>query len=194
LAEKQQTAEKQRHDDEMARVHLETAKAAEEAAKATERTAVLEREAALLRFQLDQEIQKRAPRPPLTPEQKSAMLDELRGKILEIAIVVQNDPEAQIFAIQFFMLFQEAGAKIYLPEPPREDKWYAPAGLIMYSPLGTNVDILKDDPLYRALKRANLFGGTTSGPFVSGQLRGPIPMLIHGYNGPVLYIGQKPPF
>jgi hypothetical protein len=87
------------------------------------------------------------------------MLDELRGKVQKIMIVIQNDPEEQAFALQFFILFQDAGAILYGAEPPRADKWYAPAGLIMYSPMGTSEAALKDDPLYRALKRANLFGG-----------------------------------
>jgi hypothetical protein len=147
-----------------------------------------------LRLELDREVQKRAPR-FLTENQKQEMLAELKGKIPEIAIVVQNDLEAQAFSVQFVILFQDAGAKpIYMPEAPREDRWFAPAGLVMYSPLGQNEDQLKDDPLYRALKAANLFGGTTSRPFVSPQIRGPVPTLIPGYNGRVLYIGQKSPF
>jgi len=177
LVAQQQDETQRQHDEEMARLHLETAMANEEAAR--------------LRLALDREIQKRAQR-VLREEQKTAMISELRGKISEIAIVVQNDIEAQAFAIQLEGAFLEI--KMYVPEPPREDKWFAPAGLIMYSPLGTNEDTLKDDPLYRALKAANLFGGTTSRPFLSPQLRGPIPAVIPGYNGHVLYIGQKSPF
>jgi hypothetical protein len=180
LIAQEQLAAGRRHDEEIARLNLETA-------KATER-------AALLKLQLDQEIQKRAPR-FLSEDQKASMLAELRGKIPEIAIVVQNDLEAQAFAIQFFLLFQDAGAKpVYAPEAPREDRWFAPAGLMMYSPLGTNEDQLQDDPLYRALKRASLFGGLASSPFLSPQLRGPTPSLIPNYSGRVLYIGQKSPF
>jgi hypothetical protein len=179
LTEQQQAATNQRHDEEMARLHLETAQA--------------NAQAALLKFQLNQEIQKRAPR-FLSDAQKTAMLAELRGKIPEIAVVVENELEAKAFSIQFFVLFQDAGAKVYAPEPPPADRWFAPAGLMMYSPLGQNDDQLKDDPLYRALKAANLFGGTAGRPFVSPQLRGPIPVEIPGYNGHVLYIGEKSPF
>lgn len=180
LVAQQQDATQKSYDKEMARLHLETAQA--------------NAQAALLKFQLNQEIQKRAPR-FLTEDQKAAMLAELKGKIPEIAIVTQNDPEAQAFALQFVGLFQDAGAHpIYVPEPPREDRWFTRVGVAIYSPAGSNEDQLKDDPLYRALKRANLFGGTASKPFLSLQLRGPDPGVISGYNGHVLYIGQKSPF
>jgi hypothetical protein len=179
---------------------IAAANALGEAAKRDAATANLE--AARLRWQLDQEIQKRAPR-FLSEEQKSGMLAEMKGQIPVIALVVQNDLEARAFSFQFVSLFQDAGAKpIYAPEAPPEDKWWAPAGLMMYSPTGTNEDTLKDDPLYRALKAANLFGGTTARPFISGSPRPvltgqpPVPVLpeIPGYNGHVLYIGQKSPF
>jgi hypothetical protein len=180
------------HDSEsqMASLNIEAGQARERAGKLEERAASLEIEAATLRLQLDREIQKRAQR-VLTDDQKAAMLAELRGRTQEIAIVVQNDLETRAFSIQFLVLFAEAGAKTYAPEPPREDKW---SDLLMYSPLGQNEDQLKDDPLYRALKAANLFRGTTGGPFVSPQVRGPVPILIQGYSGRVLYIGQKSPF
>jgi hypothetical protein len=166
LAAIEQEAKDKRHDEEMT-------KAQHDAALAIERAAGLEREAAILHLELDREIQKRAQR---------------------IAIIVENDIEARAFSIQFFGLFGEAGAKMYAPEAPPADKWFAPAGLIMYSPVGSNEAQLKDDPLYRALKAANLFGGTTGSPFLSGELRGPIPAIIPGYSGHVLYIGEKSPF
>lgn len=186
LAAIEQEAKDKRHDEEMT-------KAQHDAALAIERAAGLEREAAILHLELDREIQKRAQR-ILTDAQKIAMLAELKGKISEIAIIVENDIEARAFSIQFFGLFGEAGAKMYAPEAPPADKWFAPAGLIMYSPVGSNEAQLKDDPLYRALKAANLFGGTTGSPFLSGELRGPIPAIIPGYSGHVLYIGEKSPF
>jgi hypothetical protein len=120
------------------------------------------------------------------------MIAELQGKLVEIAIVTQNDIEAEAFAAQLFGVFQ--GMKIYAPEPPREDKWFAPSSLIMYSPLGADEISLKNDPLYRALKAAHLLDGTTSGPFLSPQLHGPIPAKIPGYSGHVLYVRQKSPF
>lgn len=160
------------------------------AAEANERAANLENEAALLRLRLEHEIKKHSLR-FLDDKQKAAMLDELRGTLQEILLVVQNDPEAHAFSVQLAALFEDAGAKVRSFQPPRADKWWAPAGLIMYSPTGET----EADPLCRALKRANLFGGTMGGPFTSGQLPGNAPpILIHGYCGHVLYVGQRPPF
>jgi hypothetical protein len=124
LVEQEQTAEKQRHDEEMARVHRGTA-------QANERAAELAKETALLQYQLEQERQKRAQR-LLTDAQKAAMISALRGTLSEVMLVTQNDPEAQALAIQLMSVFSEAGVKMYAHEPPREDKWFAPAGLIMY--------------------------------------------------------------
>lgn len=170
------------------------AEANKAAARAAERTAGLEKEAAILRVQLDQEIQKRTQR-FLSDEQRTAMIAELRGKLKEIAVVTQNDIEANAFAMQLITVFSEAGVGICWLDPPRADKWFAPAGLLMYSPLGANEDQLGDDPLYRALKAAKLFGGTTSRPFLSPQIQGQIAApLIEGYRGNVLYVGQKSPF
>jgi hypothetical protein len=168
-------------------------KAGETAGNALVRAAELEREAAILRLQLNREIQKHAQR-LLTDEQRESMISELRGKLTEIAIVTQNDPEAQAFSVQLLSVFSSAGIKMYAPEVPREDKWFAPAGLMIYSPVGSTEDQLKGDPLYRALKAANLFGGTMGAPFVSGQPRIPDLPVIQGYKGRVLYIGQKSPF
>ena len=169
------------------------AKADGESAKvvaATANQAAAEANARALEAQLALEKYK-APR-ILSDEQKAAMITELHGKMSEIAIVTQNDIEANAFAMQLNSVFSEM--TILAPEPPGEDKWLSPAGLMMYSPLRSNEDELKDDPLYRALKAANLFGGTTSRPFLSPQLRGPAPTVIQGYNGHVLYVGQKSPF
>ena len=161
------------------------------AATSKERTATLEVEAARLRLELDREIQKRAQR-LLTEEQRSAIRDGLKG-MKEIAVVIQHDLETRAFALQIIAAFPE-GLTIYSPEPPREDKWFAPAGLVMYSPRGHTEEQLKDDPLYRTLKSANLFGGFTSQPFLSPELRGPVPTVIPRYAGHVLYVGQKSPF
>jgi hypothetical protein len=191
LVEQEQTAEKQRHDEEMARVHRDTA-------QANERAAELAQETVLLQYQLEQERQKRAQR-LLTDAQKAAMISALRGKLSEVMFVTQNDPEARAFADQLMSVFSEAGVKMYAHEPPREDKWFAPAGVIMYSPVSANEDELQDNPLYRALKATNLWGGTMGQPFTSGQPRflpgsSPVFPIIQGYRGDILYVGQKSPF
>ena len=186
--------ELQRRSDEI------VAEAKTIAAQANERAAELARETATLQWQLEQQRQKLAQR-LLSPEQKAAMISALRGKLSEVMLVIQNDPEANAFAMQLMTVLAEAGVKMYGHEPPREDRWFAPAGLMMYSPVGTNEDQLQNEPLYRALKAANLFGGTMGQPFTSGQ-----PTLIHspdepptfalitGYADDILYVGQKSPF
>lgn len=158
-------------------------------AESNERAATLEKEAAVLRWQLDREIQKRAQR-LLTDEQKAALLAELRGKIGDVNIVVQRDVEAQAFAMQLEIVLQEAGAVWHPYQMTAGEMLPAPAGLVMYKPGGaTNEADMKDDPLYRALKAANLFGGFTSSPFLSiEQPMGPrLPPDQH-----ILYVGQKP--
>jgi hypothetical protein len=157
--------------------------------EANERAAGLERETASLRLQLEREVQKRAPR-WLTDEQKAVLTNELRGKIPSITFVVQNDPEAQLFAIGFEIALQDAGAKLLLASPPGDDKWPISSGLIMHKP-GDQSDI-EGDPLCIALKKIGMFGGTASKPFTSPVVKSPnAPLLPDGY---ILYIGQKPLF
>jgi hypothetical protein len=173
----------------------ESKKANEEIAKANATAATANRETAGLRLQLEREVQKRAPR-QLTENQKSALTETLRGKVQEVTFVVQEDLEAQAFALQIQIAIQEAGAKLFLASlPPGELLTPAP-GLVMYSPNGQSEEELKDDPLFLALKKARLFGGTTSKPFASFKVNpakpGPWPVLpINGY---VLYVAQKAPW
>jgi hypothetical protein len=176
----------------IANANVELGRANEAIAVATANAATANMEAARLRLELDREIQKRAQR-LLTDEQRSAIREGLAG-MKEIAVVVQHDLEAEAFALQIMTSFPE-GLRIYGPKPPGEDKWFAPAGLLMYSPAGQTEKELKDDPLYRTLKAANLFGGITGQPFLSPNARGPmLPPVIQGYTGHVLYVGQKSPF
>jgi len=72
---------------------------------------------------------------------------------------------------------------------------------MMYSPVGSNENQLENDPLYRALKVANLFSGTMAQPFTSGQPalvrhsdQPPTFALMEGYVGDILYVGQKSSF
>jgi hypothetical protein len=177
----------------------ETAKASEGAAlaneragQANERAAALEREAAQLRYQLDAEIQKRAPR-RLTDEQITAMKEELKGRVRDVTIATQADWEARRFGLDISIIFQEAGAVVHPFDLPPGDIFTAPAGLVMYSPKGQGEGELKDDPVYKALKRANLFGGTTAKPFATLTLRPNTPELLVPPDGYVIYIGQKLP-
>jgi len=112
LTEQQQTDERRRHDDEMTRVRRDTA-------QANERAAELAKETATLQWQLEQQRQKLAQR-QLRPEQKSAMIAELRGKLSQILLVTQNDIETNAFSVQLMSVFSEAGVRMYAHEPPRE--------------------------------------------------------------------------
>jgi hypothetical protein len=132
-------------------------------ANTLERAGKLEREAAGLRLELDREVQKRAQR-LLTEEQRSAISEELRGKISEIAIVVQHDLETRAFSLQI-MPALPPGTTIYAPEPPREDKWFAPAGLIMFSPTGSTEEQLRDDPCIAPSRRQTYSEGLPASPF-----------------------------
>jgi hypothetical protein len=89
------------------------------------------------------------------------------------------------------MVLSEAGISMRKFAPPPSDKWWAPNGLVMYSPNGSNEAQLTKDPLSVALKAANLYGGLTSAPFPSPQQ---LTSLISGYNGYILYIGEKSPW
>ena len=167
------------------------ATANENAAYANERAATLELKATQLKSELDREIQKHAAR-RLSDEQIAILSKDLKGKISEIAFVVQNDLEAKAFARQ--LLSAIPAAKIFDVEPPREDRWFGEPGVVIYRPGSTGQNELKDDPLYTALHRANLFGGTAAKPYTSLQFRGPSPALIPNYDGYVIYVGQRSPF
>jgi hypothetical protein len=162
------------------------------AGAANERAAGLEREAARLHFQLDQEIQKRAQR-ILTDEQKAMMTAELRGKIPEINVVVQRDIEARAFALQLEIVFQAAGMTIHPYELPAGDVPPATTGVLMYKPgIIPDTAANQDDPLYATLKKVGLAGGIVSRPFASLELTPHTPLLpVDTYT---VYVCQKSPF
>lgn len=170
---------------EIAKANAEIAKAQATVAEANQRTVVLQ-------IQLEQERQKRAPR-ALTDEQKEALLSELRGRLPEVTFAVQRDLETRAFALQLQIVFQEAGVTIHPYDLPSGDLLAAPAGVVMYKPGGAiSEDDLKDDPLYKALEKAGLFGGFVAKPFATLSLSPNTPLLPT--NGHVLYVGQKLPW
>jgi hypothetical protein len=158
---------------------------------AKERAAELELQTAGVRLELEREIQKHAPR-TLTDEQKAILISELRGKVPKVIFVVQRDLESRWFALQLEIVFQDAGAKLSVSEMALGEIMPIPAGVLMYKPGGTtSEDELKNDPLYNALKRAHLFGGTAARPFASLE-RGPQgPMLPSDVY--IVYVSQKLP-
>ena len=184
------------HDREMAQLNQRAADTSASAAAANERAATLEKEAATLRWQLDQEIQKRAPR-LLTDQQKAILTAELRGKISKVTFVVQRDLEAKAFEIQFMGAFQDAGIALSHVDMPPGEQLFVPNGVLMYSPrvrAGTTEE-LEGDPLYAALQKAKLFGGTATQPLIAtgfpyGLPSGP---RLHA-DEYIVYIGQKSPY
>ena len=163
----------------------------QEIGKAKERAAELELQTAEVRLELEREIQKHAPR-TLTDAQRSILITELRGKIPKVNFVVQKDLESRWFALQLEIVLQDAGAKLSVFEMAPGEIMPIPAGVLMYKPGGTiGEDELKNDPLYNALKKGHLFGGTAAQPFASLE-RGPQgPMLPS--DAYIVYVGQKLP-
>jgi len=168
---------------DIANANAKIAAANEGAAKANERAALLEKEAATLRTKLDEEIQKRQWRS--VGGLGHILYSDLRGKISEINLVVQKDAEAKNFGAQLLLAFSSAEIKI---------NWYElPAGqtlpldrLALYVP----GDAEQQDPLFMALKKADLLGGTFHHPYASleDQIRNPVflPKDIH-----TIYVGQR---
>ena len=143
LAEKdsQLTADLKGTDEKISAANERAAKADEgagiankAAGDANERAAVLEQKAAALRWQLEQEIQRRAPR-ILSDEQKVILVSELRGRIPKVTFVVQRDLESEGFALQLEVIFQEAGAQLFVARMPPGEFRFIPTGVLMYKPL-----------------------------------------------------------
>jgi hypothetical protein len=106
--------------EETAKALEGAARANERAGQANERAAALEKEAAQLRYQLDAEIQKRAPR-RLSDEQIAALKEELKGRIRDVTVAPQADWEARRFAMDIELVFQEAGAIVHPFDLPPGD-------------------------------------------------------------------------
>ncbi len=180
---------------DLGRANAEIARAHESTANLQKTTADARAHTVALEVQLELERQKRAPR-VLTDEQREILVAELKGKLSRVTVAVQADLESRAFAQQLYIAFSEAGVGISPFDLPPGDLHVAPAGLMMYRPGGAvSEDDMKDDPLYKALKRANLFGGFTSKPFarltfdVSSLAQPLIPWAGH-----VVYVGQKQPW
>ena len=148
---------------QVAEAKREGIEAGKTAGNALVRAAELEKEAARLRLELDREIQKRAQR-LLTDEQKEILVSELRGKIPRIHLVIQRDVEAEAYSLQFVIALRDADVIVHPHKMPPGETLAVPAGVLMHRPGGSKTnDDMKDDPLYIALNKAGLFGGTTGG-------------------------------
>lgn len=127
LASIEQETLQRRHDEEMGRLHLETAKIEErsaqlerEAAQATENAARANERAAELKLALEREIAARQPR-KITPEQHAAVVEFLRNTSPKGEIVVVwklFDEEAEHFARQVISVLNDAGFKTIEKDGP----------------------------------------------------------------------------
>jgi hypothetical protein len=152
-------------------------------------TAKANKETAQLQVELELEKQRRSPR-QLSDDQKKTLAVELRGKVPRVAFVVQRDVESRAFALQLEVIFQDAGAKIMRYDMPAGESMPI-RGVLMYRPGGgTSEEVLQTDPVYIALKKADLFGGTAAQPFGSLE-SGPNGSMLPS-DGYVLYVGEKP--
>ena len=118
LRDVQQEAERKHHDEEIAQLHLETARANRDAeaarkqvALAQEETAKANERTAELKLALEREIAARQPR-TITPEQHAAIVKYLananpKGEI--IVVWKQFDEEAQKFGEQVLSVLKDSG-------------------------------------------------------------------------------------
>jgi cell division protein FtsL len=187
LAEREQTAEKQRHDEEMARLHLETR-------KAEERTAAAELELAKL-----------APR-HLTQEQATEIGKFLREKFPDLVFAVTHwDQESNQYAMQFCAAAFGAG--------PCQWKWLDTphgSGSALSGPAWTGAHkvafLINQKGLFAAPEIRSDKTDMSDWPDVEKrgkELLGPLgelgfmlagaPMFPEFGNRPVLYIAPKPP-
>jgi hypothetical protein len=137
LVAQQQTETQRHHDEEIARLHLETSQANERAAK--------------LALDLEKERQKMAPR-PWTKEQFEA-IQSLKGKVKAIGIVSQKGClECELLAQHILSAFHNAGAEIYVDLSHSIDLPMV-TGVSVLLPPSANLD---NNPIVTALKKAGL--------------------------------------
>jgi hypothetical protein len=127
LTTQQQEATDQRHDEEMARLHLQTAVLTADAeksraaiAEATVRAAEANRKAEeerTARLKLLSEVSSRH----INADSAKQLIDDLRGRVAHITVVKIYDQEAISFAIELINAFKAAGIETtddIVPPPP----------------------------------------------------------------------------
>ena len=146
-------------------------------------------EIARLSWALEQERDRSRPR-SLTQDQIEAIISNIKGKLDKITFVVQTGFEPQNYMFQLSGVFGQAGCQTSLVTMPAGSYTYFPGGVGMYMPGGsTNEAQMTDDPLYNALKAANLFGGFSAQPFADLHNISFSQLLDQGEH--IIYIGQK---
>jgi hypothetical protein len=111
LVSEQQAAAERHHNEEIARLHLETAQANERAANLEKETATANERSAELKLALEKEIAARQPR-LINPQQRMQLVAALTKIISKGGITVTwklFDEEAEIFGTQILEALKESG-------------------------------------------------------------------------------------
>jgi hypothetical protein len=160
LMEIQQRDEKNQHDDDMARLHLETSKANAETAKANEAAARANERAAELKLELDKEVAARQPR-HLTPEQKATVVEALRNSPKGKVFVVSSffDAEARQFGAEIEDALRASGYEVKeIPQDrPQRPIGYTSPGAWLWVHNLNDPDGLHAKPIQDAFKAAGLY-------------------------------------
>jgi hypothetical protein len=167
LTEQHQSATNQRHDEEMARLHLDTAKANERAAE--------------LELALTKEREKNSPR--VWKKEQFDALQALRGTVADVGVISQrNCLECRSFANHIELALHQAGVQLY------GDDTLDPiqlTGIAVYLPHDENFDT---SPLVLALRAAELNPAVMRHVDTS-QMRIDIPVIVVGEK-PVPYFAM----
>jgi hypothetical protein len=135
----------------------------------------------------------RAPR-SLSDEQKAILVEELKGKLPEINVVSQAEVESRAYRLQFVVLLRQAGIKVNTGSlsPLATAALAQNYHVLIWSKdwMGSNGFPNPDDPLYRAISKAGLWGG--SGGQASFIPDGSTESIVP--EAPTIYIFQKPPW
>jgi hypothetical protein len=162
LAAVEQDSTQRRHDEEMARLHLETAKANERAAE--------------LNTALEKEREKTSPR-TWKKEQFDA-IQSVRGKVTDVGILVQkNCLECLMFASHLELALHKAGVQLYGDDSLPTGQL---SGIAVYLPQ-IEMEHFDTNPLVIALRAAELNPNVIRhNPPEFSQMRTDIPVIVVG--------------
>lgn len=165
LAAAEQDSTQRRHDEEMARLHLETAKANERAAE--------------LNTALEKEREKTSAR-PWKKEQFDA-IQEIKGVVTDVGIIVQDKClECRLYAIHIELALNEAGVTLHGEDVSFGADW---GGVQVYIPTPQNApnvaEIFSNHPLIKALTKGAIPHVVTN--FLNcSECRKDIPVIMIG--------------
>jgi cell division protein FtsL len=179
LTEQQQTATNQRHDDEMARLHLETAQITKEAE--TARAAIANANAQAAQARLEQERLKAELAWRTLSPQVVAQLEQILSKHPGKINVqhVANDTEALYLAIQLANIFGKAKWEVQMLSVTM-------GGALVFGLWSPNAPSSDTAIVRDALRAVNIGFSTDTLPPQGMAFGGTIP------DAPILFVGSKP--